>query len=91
MQIQNFIFGIGIFFIFMSGTFYHPLLGVILVESVGARLQLDIENSENIVDVSKPSDVFYSNAYISAIYGLPFLILGFYFIYKFKKLPIKKI
>ena len=78
-------FGIGVFFIFMSDIFCHSLVGVILVETVGARLYVDIVNSENVIDVPKPSETFYSNAYITAIYGLPFLIVGFYLIYKFKK------
>ena len=84
MKKQN-LFWMGIFLIFISGMFFASMVAVGLVEFVGARLHTDIVNSESIIDVPKPPELFYSNAIIKSIYGLIFLIPGIVIIRKYRK------
>ena len=82
---------LGVILIFVSGIFYHPLIGVGAVEFAGGRLWIDIENAVDMNNIPKPDPYFYSNAFLSVLYGVPLLAMGVYFINKFRNNPTQVI
>ena len=73
---------LGILLIFISANFYSSLIIAGAIEFGGVRLQEDIERAEDMTNPDKPSETFYTNAYLQAIYGTPITLIGIYLIVK---------
>ena len=66
----------GIAFVFISGMFYIRLASSFLVVFGGGM----VRNCDGNLVVPPPE--FFDNGFLSALYGIPFLILGIYLIKK---------
>ena len=66
---------LGIILIFVSGIFYHPLMGIGAIEFGGGRMQMDIDYATDMSDIPKPDPYFYTNAILSASYGVLLLAI----------------
>ena len=80
MHISFFYLGLGL--IFVSGTFYNPLVGVILTELTSAMIEAvapTLAISETVMESSRINAIFWS------IYGIPLLVTGLILVRKYRK------
>jgi len=89
----------GVSLVFVSGMFYSLLVPLILVEVAGARLQVDVADTQSVKEgepawcegsvhpdcVSKPPEAFYVSVLLHGLYGAPFAAAGSYLIKKYRK------